>query len=185
MRKSFASTQQIHLSILTLSFFFSSMWSHSHIVSKKKKIYIKKWRPGQWQSSHKTNTINILFHHSKQACNIKGELKHWCMLAWKHNMSKYFHLRPSFGCSVDIYTQEVIVLNLSSSKHRERLVYNWPMKSRKMLAHDIFGSFATHTGLVHATHCWAYNDSNHSCIFAIFKRQSLTLRTTNKLLCVF
>ena len=58
------------------------------------------------------------------------------------------------------------------------------MKSRKMLAHNIFGSFATHACLVHATDCWAYNGSNHSCIFATFNRQFLTLRTTNKLLCV-
>ena len=83
-----------------------------------------------------------------------------------YKMCKYFHLRPSFGCSINIYSAEVAIFasNFRSS-HAGSLCTNVEEKT------GLWGMlyFDAHAGFVYDvtdTDCWVQNGSTHGRAFA-------------------
>lgn len=59
-------------------------------------------------------------------------------------MCKYFHLQASYSCPINIYAIEVFFSVFEPLQGTAIFVGSLPMKNRKRLARDVFGSFVAH-----------------------------------------
>ena len=124
---------------------------------------------------------------------LKGEMKWRWKLAWKCRNSKYFHQQASLGCSINIYTEDVLFLlqNQICAPHGTALLVHclstWSWKRSPC---DTFHTSATYSGLIYVTDTgtWEQNGSTCGGVFCNFLNISFNKqhqKSSEKLLCVY